>query len=160
MRSPSHRAQNLNPEWNASVKWVIEGKEFKPSDELVLTIYDRDRGSADDPMGEVRMTLRDVLTQGPTASKWYPVQKCNGCSNATGDLQLKISINVRKALSLSQKESLPIPPTATAVAVGLGWDPLPGGKAIDLDTSCVCVSFGGQACRDSTRLDFHRLDLT
>ena len=140
--------KNLNPEWNASCKWMIEGRNFKPSAELVLTIFDRDRGSADDPMGEVRMTLREVCQGGPTTEKWYPVKPCKGCKEVSGDLNLKISCNLRKALSLTQKEAMAVPPTANAIAVGLGWDPLPGNKAIDLDTSCVCVSFSGQVLQD------------
>jgi len=139
--------KNLNPEWDAKCKWSIEGRQFKPSAEMVLTIFDRDRGSADDPMGAVRLTLRELMTAGQT-DKWYPVKDCPGCKNATGELHLGISIMARKAMSLSAKQSLPIPPTATAVAVGVGWDMLPGGRAIDLDTSCVCVAFNGQLLMD------------
>ena len=37
---------------------------------------------------------------------------------------------------------------AAPIAIGLGWDPLPGGAAIDLDSSCVCVSFKGDVVVD------------
>ena len=109
--------KTLNPEWNQSTKWVMEGKQFKPTDSILLTIYDRDRGSFDDPMGEVNVPLK-VLLATPASDKWYPVKPCKGCKDATGELQLKVSVNLRHALSLKQKQSLQVPPTATLVAVG------------------------------------------
>jgi len=118
------------------------GKGVPLDTEIVFMIYDRDRGSSDDPMGQVRILMRK-LVKGPAMDAWHPVEACKGCDKVSGDLHLLISVQPRKPLSLAKKESLPIPPTASAVAVGLGWDLLPGGQAIDLDTSCVCVAFDG-----------------
>lgn len=94
-------------------------------------------------MGQVVLKMSDLL-HGKVQEDWLPVQPCPGCSTVSGDLLLKISVAVRKALSLKQRESLTIPHGTSVVACGLGWDVLRGGKAIDLDTSCVAVSFKGE----------------
>jgi len=136
-------SKNLNPEWNQNFNFHFLGKQFRPKESLVLTIYDRDRGSADDPMGQVVLKMSDLL-HGKVQEDWLPVQPCPGCSKVSGDVLLKVSVALRKALSLKQRESLTIPRGTSVVACGLGWDVLKGGKAIDLDTSCVAISFKGE----------------
>ena len=128
------------PSWNETFKWVLQGRGFKADAELVFAIFDYDKASANDPMGEVRIPMASLVS-GLVREKWYPVQKCKGCKNATGELQLNMCGALRRAISLKKKETMVV--DCSTIAVGLGWDPLPGNGAIDLDASCVCVSFSG-----------------
>ena len=140
--------KTLTPEWKqASWKFTMLGRDCNMNASLVLSIFDRDRGmfDADDPMGVVTLPLKSLSG---TRETWYKVQPCKGCDKATGELKVKTTVALRKALSLQQEQSVRIPPMASTIACGLGWDMLPGGKAIDLDTSCVCVSFNGEVLID------------
>ena len=156
------RPKTLNPEWsNASFKFHLKQGEYKPDHNvLILKIFDRDRGmlDADDPMGKVRIPLR-LLQSGQAVEKWYTVEPCEGCAKTTGELRVRASLSFRRALSLRDKQSMRIPPMTTTVACGLGWDLMAGGQAIDLDTSCVCVSFGGDVLQGEC-VDFANLTST
>ena len=84
-------SKTVNPEWsNAAYKFHLNQKDWNQhtsgSTEIVLSIFDRDRGvlDADDPMGEVRVPLKS-LQQGQMVDKWYPVQPCPGCAKPTGE---------------------------------------------------------------------------
>ena len=142
------------------------------STELVFAIFDKDKLSGKDPMGVVhscakhtsvtRLTLTPPLTLtlpsthcsraqvrvplaslagGHVSERWHGVNNCTGCSDASGELHLQASMVVRHALCLHRHDTLPI--TQPTIAVGLGWERLPGGGAIDLDASCVCVDNQG-----------------
>ena len=82
------------------------------------------------------------LTAGHVSDRWHAVSNCSGCSNASGELHIKASMATRHALCLHRHDSLPI--AQPTIAVGLGWERLPGGAAIDLDASCVCVDHKGE----------------
>ena len=140
--------KTLNPEWNEAFKRNFTGREFKADESLTFSIFDKDRGSADDPMGEVVVPLK-VLLSGQVLEKWHDVQKCSGCADATGQLRLKLSCAVRRAVSLKAHESINIEQKGM-VAVGLGWDMLRNGQAIDLDTSAVAVSFQGRILEEES----------
>ena len=141
--------KNLSPEWNQPFKLNIDGKAAAQMDtaELVVAIFDEDKLSANDPMGEVRIPLKS-LAGGHVRDQWFDVQNCKGCSDASGQVQLKVSMVLRHALCLHRQDTMQI--TAPTVAVGLGWDPLPGGKAIDLDNTC-----GGAPWRRRLRTSMH-----
>ena len=135
--------KTLNPQWvSEHIKWNLTAREYKPKENIVIHIFDRDRGSADDPMGAVTLAL-DRFSDGQVSDAWYKVEPCEGCAKPTGELQVRVSVALRKPLSLKQRESMAIPASATAIAFAMGWDVLRGGEAVDLDTSAVCVSFDG-----------------
>ena len=81
------------------------------------------------------------LKGGHVSDRWHGVTNCGGCSDASGELHIKASMAVRHALCLHRRDTLLI--TQPTIAVGLGWERLPGGGAIDLDASCVCVDNQG-----------------
>ena len=54
--------KTLSPEWNESFKQNLEGRAFKPDMSLVFAIFDKDRGSSDDPMGEVQVPLSSLYS--------------------------------------------------------------------------------------------------
>ena len=41
--------KNLNPEWNETIKCSIHGNSYKPTETLVMGIFDKDTLSGDDP---------------------------------------------------------------------------------------------------------------
>ena len=99
-------AKTLAPTYNHAFKFVLEGKQYKPDQSVIFAIADRDRGAfdADDPMGEVRIPVRDLLN-GKVRHEWFKVENCSGCSNASGELKIKISALARRALTLEPKAS-------------------------------------------------------
>jgi Ca2+-dependent lipid-binding protein len=140
--------KTLDPEWNETFKWQAEGRQFKPASDLVFTIFDRDRGSSDDPMGEVRFPLSSLF-DGQVRDSSFEVKNCSGCKDASGTLQLSVSCAVRRSLALEKGNTMRI--DSGILAVGLGWDMLQGNRAIDLDTSCVCVAFDGRIMMEGPR---------
>ena len=83
--------KTLNPMWNSRCTWVVD--DFDPEGAILLSIFDRDRGSLDDPMGQVRLTLQSLMLPGPSLRDvWYRVEPCRGCSDATGELQLRATV--------------------------------------------------------------------
>jgi len=139
--------KTLNPTWDETFKFMLEGRSFRPAEDVVLDVFDHDKSSADDPMGQVRLTFRQ-LASGQVIDNWFPVQPTQGCKDATGDLHVRVSVALRRALSLNARSCVRL--TDRHIAVGLGWDPLPGNRAIDLDTSCVCMSARGEVLMDET----------
>lgn len=136
--------KNLSPQWNQTFKWNIEGRAFhnaKGSRDVVFSVFDFDKFSKNDPMGEVRIPLVS-LYDGQVLDKWHAVNIVKGCKNASGELSIKICAALRRVLSLKRGASHPLSGVdETEIAVGLGWDMIKGNKAVDLDASCVCVSF-------------------
>ena len=145
-RTP-HVEKTLNPSWNHALKFMLEGKSFRTDGELVLAVVDYDKRSNDDPMGEVRLKISELL-HGRVTEKAYPVQNCRGCKNASGELTFKVVVSLRRALSLEAHDSVAI--QDRRVAIGLGWDPLPGNRPIDLDTSCVAINNRGEVVMTET----------
>ncbi len=88
-------------------------------------IFDYDKASSDDPMGEVRFPLGRLAEVGQPTDQWHAVQKCRGAADATGELHVKVSVLPRHALSLTQRQVVPLRASGT-VAVGLGCAPNAG----------------------------------
>ena len=135
--------KSLSPVWDQAFKLNLDAKAAAhlESIELVFAIFDKDKVGANDPMGVVPMPLAS-LTGGHVSDRWHAVSNCSGCSNASGELHIKASMATRHALCLHRHDTLPI--AQPIIAVGLGWERLPGGAAIDLDASCVCVDHQGE----------------
>jgi hypothetical protein len=139
--------KTLNPVWGHACKFMLAGRELKANSRLVFAIFDRDKASKDDPMGEVSLPIAPLMN-GQVSESWHRVANCPGCKNATGELQLRLTVLVRRALTLQPHDSVPI--SDRYVAAGLGWDMLPGNRAIDLDASCVCLSARGDVLPQET----------
>ena len=138
-------SKTLNPEWNETFKQEFMGRKFNAKDDLVFTIYDRDRGSKDDPMGEVRLPITSLF-DGHVTEKAHEVTNCAGCKDASGTLKLSVSCAVRRPVTMDKGGQMTL--GSGILAVGLGWDMLRGNTAIDLDTSCVALSFDGRVLQE------------
>jgi tellurium resistance protein TerZ len=133
--------KNLSPAWNESFKVFVPEK--KRVENLVFKIFDWDRMSDHDPMGEVTVSLQDMKD----IDNWYPVQACKGTTNVSGKLHLVIKFNVRKSIDLGTQQSMAI--QGTMLAAGLGWD-MNGNIPVDLDLAVVGVSHKGEVLMDET----------
>ena len=61
MGETSVQKKTLKPVWNESFKKNLAGRAFNPNAMLVFAIFDKDKMSADDPMGEVRVPLKSLV---------------------------------------------------------------------------------------------------
>jgi len=141
--------KSLNPIWaDAVFKHHVQGKDFVASSpgELLFRMFDKDKMSADDPMGEVRLSIHQLM-RGQPIDKWLPLSPYKGCKKAKGEVHLKVSVAVRRAICLKRGMYTPI---SGRILVGLGWDMLKGGVEVDLDTSCVGVDAKGSVLMDET----------
>eukprot|EP00854_Cymbomonas_tetramitiformis_P021345 gene21345-25651_t len=116
--------KNLSPEWNESFKRHFTPSELTPTAEIVLSIFDWDMASSDDPMGEVRIKL-EALSSG----------------------HVRASLLMRHSIALEKGASHPVDGT---IGMALGWDVLPGNRAVDLDNSCVCLDSKGNVLLDES----------
>ena len=110
---------------------------------IALALFDYDACSASDPMGVVALPLEKLLS-GTAFDGWLLVQPCDGCRKAKGELHVRASLAPLQALVLATGASLAV----STGPVGMGWDMLPGGRAVDVDTSCVAVSSAGRVLLD------------
>ena len=144
--------KTLDPEWEQQVltEYIVGPRMLKQvyADPYVrCAIFDYDLLSASDPMGEIKIPLADLLS-GRDVDKWYPVENCPGCSKAKGELRVVASFAGRKALSLGRGSTFDL--QGGMICVGMAWDMLPGGRPVDVDTSCVGVSAQGRVLLDET----------
>ncbi|KAK3267060.1 hypothetical protein CYMTET_24357 [Cymbomonas tetramitiformis] len=138
--------KNLSPEWNESFKRHFTPSEFTPTAEIVLSIFDWDMASSDDPMGEVRIKL-EALSSGHVTERWYRVTGVPNCSKVSGELKVRASLLMRHSIALEKGASHPVDGT---IGMALGWDVLPGNRAVDLDNSCVCLDSKGNVLLDES----------
>jgi hypothetical protein len=76
--------KTLSPVWDdARFQWsAVEGSE-----ELVVRMFDQDRGSKDDPMGEVRVKVSEMDGQ----ERAYKLQPMAGCKAPKGEVMMRCS---------------------------------------------------------------------
>ena len=72
----------LDPEWGASYQFVDIQLE---SGMLVAEVYDHDRLSMPDPMGQVFIRVKDM----DGLRHWFTLQPMKGCDEPTGQLELE-----------------------------------------------------------------------
>jgi len=113
---------------------------------LVFTLYDHDAISADDIMGVVEVPLNSILDNPLECSR--DLQVCRGVRSTSGSLTFSAVLDVSPIVRLSDGAQVPF--DVAQCVVGLGWDMLPGGKAVDLDASCVGIGTDGQVLTDET----------
>lgn len=142
--------KNVSPVWNEQFKIHLPWNA-KNSDVLKFAVFDYDQMSASDPMGEVELHLTQFM-DGKVSDQWYNVKNCHGCTDASGDLNIKIACAVRRSINMKNKQTMPIP--GGVIAVGMGWVPVMGtdGKLtpVDLDSSCVAVAGDGRVLMEET----------
>ena len=130
--------KNLNPTWNHPMKFHFNVQDSSPQGELIFEIYDHDKMSASDPMGQVR--LRFSQFQNGIVQKWFTVEKMKGCKRPKGDLQLKLSYNARHAVCIERGGCIQM---NNGIGFCMGWDMINRTVPIDLDTSAVVFDAKG-----------------
>ena len=65
-------------------------------DGLATKVYDFDKASFNDPMGECVIALRPLLNDVPW-DDWVPVQPCEGAAEATGRIHVRASMSITAA---------------------------------------------------------------
>jgi len=130
--------KTLNPVWNEQFRMRVRGDDMdsalkgkKDYNQLILHIYDKDKLSKDDFMGEcvVPLPLTDLHIDSSTV-KWYRV---NGrsewggkpkCINATGKIEVQITVSETKGTNMTVGTIYEMP---KRIQVALRWnikDPL------------------------------------
>ena len=112
--------KSLDPEWNHTMKFVLEGRRFRTDADLVLGLWDFDKTSGDDSMGEVRLRMADLL-HGSVVDKWCGVTASPGCTKVSGELHVRVSVALRRALSIGAHEAVPISDSRIVRCPGLEW---------------------------------------
>merc|ERR1712080_158615 len=62
-----------NPEWNFDIKFGID-KET--SDEISLEVFDEDMIGKDDPLGQTKLSLSQIVNQRKIVNNWIPLEQC------------------------------------------------------------------------------------
>jgi tellurium resistance protein TerZ len=144
--------KNLSPTWNEHFKVTLS--EAQSQHGLVFSIFDWDKLSKDDPMGEVKVSLKD-RADGSVLDEWLVVQPSAGSGKVSGKIHLKITFSLKRSVNLSAPSKIDMAASSSmniaggVLAVGLGWTPI-GSTPVDLDLSVVGVSRQGQVLMDET----------
>jgi ankyrin repeat protein len=99
--------ETLNPVWaigaSKSEVFTFTNKQVGKSGEVVFRCFDWDRFDADDRMGQVTMTLKDLKDQ-KMHDNWYPLVPQKSGDKVKGKLHLRVQI--KKASKKKVKHSL------------------------------------------------------
>ena len=83
------RKKNRNPEW----KHQMQFKRVQTSDEFTIQLFDFDMANANDPMGEVSRTVKEIGTKvsafRSANDRWFTLAPMGGCENPVGEVRLR-----------------------------------------------------------------------
>lgn len=87
---------HTQPVWEKNIPFKITTKNFKPSaDVLVFSLFDYDKVGSNDPLGEVRLSVADLIeNKDHGAAHTYPVAPCKGCPHPTGTITIRTIVQV------------------------------------------------------------------
>eukprot|EP00741_Cyanophora_paradoxa_P007110 tig00001093_g6881.t1 len=106
---------NLNPVWNEEL--ALDFKEGVDETELVVQVFDEDRGMSDDFIGGFRISLQDLM-HGQPLERWFSLSSMDGSRPFPGQVLAMFQFLPRTAgVGMN-----PAPNTA----VGLGYGGAPG----------------------------------
>ena len=91
--------KSLSPVWNDA---HFQFSAVEESDELVVTMFDKDKGCKDDPMGEVRVPVSDMDGQ----ERPYILQPTKGCKAPKGEIVMSCVSVAPAAASTARRSSL------------------------------------------------------
>jgi len=96
--------KTLDPVWLEEFTFDLEENynEWK----LVIVMWDRDKYSSNDYMGDLEIPLTELGSDGQRYDKWYSLQK-NKKTEVTGDIHLELQLSVQVLKQLGKGESLP-----------------------------------------------------
>merc|ERR1711874_393091 len=64
---------NHNPEWNFDIKFDIDQET---AEEISLEVFDEDMIGKDDPLGQTKLHLIQIVNQRKIVNNWIPLQQC------------------------------------------------------------------------------------
>merc|ERR1712080_577664 len=64
---------NHNPEWNFDIKFDIDQET---AEEISLEVFDEDMIGKDDPLGQTKLHLSQIVDQRKIVNNWIPLQQC------------------------------------------------------------------------------------
>lgn len=76
--------------------------DLDPDEEVVLTVYDHDKFSGDDAMGECRLRLRQLIA-GSVPELWMPLQPVEGNLEAKGGLCVRWDVELKYGAGITWK---------------------------------------------------------
>jgi len=146
--------KTTSPRWNKSFKIMLgqsEAIRLQQGDanfsSLCLRIFDKDKFSDDDFMGEA---VVPISLGKPPMTSWYSVGTGSGrlyYKKAKGDVEVKIAVTERKVLDMVRGNSHRL--LCGSIRVALNWQ-VQNYQNVDLDTSCVAIDGYGRILMDET----------
>jgi len=158
------KKKTLSPEWEHRVKHVVginDAEKIRhalptassvgnvPS--LLLVLYDHDKGSADDSLGEATVP---IALNGMDA-QWFPVTSgppnCkHHCKKAKGQICVTVQVATLLLPDIVTGNVLPLKTKNSLLKVGLGWKVAQRQTPVDLDISCVAIGIDGKVMLDES----------
>jgi len=141
--------RNLNPQWNETFVVRLDPKTSKS---VKLAIFDKDRLTADDAMGQVEFSVQELYRKDVSSTgtrqllrKTIDRGKCDKKKAVTfGTLELAARFVPVSEVRLAKGTVFNLDPIASArvQTVGLGWTPRKGDR-VDLDASAIFFGADG-----------------
>jgi len=137
--------KTTSPKWNHNFEMIMGTVDAHHAiqghtgyNNLSLRIFDKDKASADDFMGEAIIALPATTNFVRPQTSWYPIGTGTGDSNfpsATGEIQVKLSLSPKNMVETVRGNTCPIPNDSSVV---LQWQ-VTDGQKIDLNLSSVAI---------------------
>lgn len=106
------------PSWEATLRF----EDVDPNSTVIVRLYDWDRLSPDDPMGQVVLRMEDIEAGEHVPETWHKLTKMQDCDAPQGEVLFGIAAEFPEPVEEDAEESEPAyqPPNAKP-QVGLSW---------------------------------------
>ena len=107
------------PTWDATIRF----EEVDPNSSVIARVYDWDRATGDDPMGQVVFQMADIEDGNYKFPGWQTLKPMEGCDDPTGELMIGITAEFPELDSESEEEAPPAEklPRGVKPKVGISW---------------------------------------
>ena len=105
------------PSWDAT----LDFEDVDPNSSVIFRLYDWDRLTSDEPMGQVVLRMEAVEAGEHASEAWHTLTKMEGCNAPEGELLLAITAEFPEPVEEEKEEEVAYQPPSAKPSVGLSW---------------------------------------
>lgn len=107
----------LEPSWDATLRF----EDVDPNSSVIVRLYDWDRMSSDDPMGQVVLRMEDIEAGEHASETWHKLTKMEDCDAPEGEVLFGIAAEFPEQVEEDEPSEPAYQPPSAKPQVGLSW---------------------------------------